>query len=491
MRYVSSRNDSIEVDSAKALIQGLSQDGGLFTPLLDNEKIDLSSLTDLSYPELAAKIISFFFTDFKEKEILECAKKAYDSKFEDEDIIRLSYARDFSLLELYHGPTSAFKDFALSILPHLLKKAYRKCDCHDKLCILTATSGDTGKAALSAFADVKDTYITVFYPEIGVSDIQKQQMITSKGKNVKVIAVKGNFDDCQKLVKKATTSGIIDKYKNIRFTSANSINIGRLVPQIVYYYAAYLRLVKDKKIAMGDKIDFVVPTGNFGDILAGYLAKQSGLPVRRLVCASNSNNVLTDFFKTGKYDRKRNFINTISPSMDILVSSNLERLLYLVCKDSSMVKKYMNDLDKNGEYTVDEKIMKTINKTFKAYWCSEDECKKIIKTYFQDESLLVDPHTAVAICAFEKYRKETKDQKPCVILSTASPYKFAKDVLDTLGYEINESFAALNLLEEISEVPIPKNLKDLDKAKVRFKETISIKNGMKVIEERLKEIENA
>ncbi len=493
MKLVSSRNDSENISIVKAMIKGLADDGGLFTPVLEGEKIHLEDITVLNYKQLAIKIIAFFIKDFEEKEIQECVTKAYDDKFDDLEITPLTSLDDYHILELWHGPTSAFKDVALTLLPHLLTKAYKEDNCNKTLSILTATSGDTGKAALESFADVPNTAITVFYPETGVSDIQKKQMATSKGSNVDVISVKGNFDDCQRLIKKATTDKeILNGLDNVTISSANSINIGRLIPQIVYYFYAYLQLVRRKKINIGDRVNFCVPTGNFGNILAGYLAKESGLPINKLICASNSNHILTDFINTGIYDLHRDFIPTISPSMDILISSNLERLLYLIYKTSNKINVLMKKLDQNKVYKLDEDALNIVQNNFKAYWTSEKETSETIKDLFDKEKELVDPHTAVAIHAARQYKNETADNCETVILSTASPYKFASDVLKAIDNEYFENpFGAMKRLEEITEKSVPKNLKILEKLPVRFDHSISINEGMDVIRKRLEAINDA
>ncbi|MBR5341151.1 MAG: threonine synthase [Erysipelotrichaceae bacterium] len=492
MKYVSSRNSKVNITCSQAMIKGLAEDGGLFTPLLENEKIDLSGLKDISYKQLAERVISFFLRDFSKEEIVSCIEKAYDEKFDDKEITPLIDAGKFSILELWHGPTSAFKDLALTLLPHQLTKAYEKNGCKQTLAILTATSGDTGKAALASFADVKNTAITVFYPEVGVSDIQKKQMQTSKGNNVEVIAVKGNFDDCQRLVKKATTDpDILNGINNVTLSSANSINVGRLIPQVVYYYYAYLKLLKEGKINEGEEINFSVPTGNFGNILAGYLAKNSGLPIKKLICASNSNNILTDFINTGKYDLHRDFINTMSPSMDILISSNLERLLYLLSEDDQYIRDLMKKLETDGFYEVDKQIKEKINSDFAAYWSSEKDCEKMISYLFNEKHILIDPHTAVAADAYRKYKNETKDQTKTVVLSTASPYKFAGDVLKCLEIDERDPYKAMEKLGEISGMKIPQNLAELKDLPVRFTRAIEIEEGFETIRNRLKEISDA
>ena len=488
MRYVSSRNDKADISLSQAMINGLSSDGGLYTPLLDaDEKLNISDLQGLSYQELSLKILAFFMPEFTKDELQECIAAAYDDKFADPGIVVLNNTKEAHLLELYHGPTSAFKDLALTLLPHLLKKAYQKNSCNQTLAILTATSGDTGKAALSAFADVENTAITVLYPEVGVSAIQKKQMATAQGHNVMVYALKGNFDDCQKLVKKLS-SELNDHFDRLIISSANSINIGRLLPQVIYYYHAYLKLLQEGSITSGEEVNFCVPTGNFGDILAGYLAKESGLPVRKLICASNKNHILSDFLSSGIYDKQRPFYQTISPSMDILISSNLERLLYLLTKDARLVSDLMDDLDKKGKYTIDKKLLTKIRDTFSADWCDEDECKETIRKLFKEEKILIDPHTAVAYKVYEKYKQASQDETQTVILSTASPYKFAQDVLDALGESQDDPYKAMELLYDLSGMPIPKNLAELKNKEVRFTDSFSIDECEAVIRKHLQEI---
>ena len=378
-----------------------------------------------------------------------------------------------------------------SLLPYLLTTSYKKENRKDIISILTATSGDTGKAAISGFSDVPHTAITVFYPEIGVSEIQKKQMVTSVGKNVEVIAVKGNFDDCQRMVKEATSNKeVLNSLHNVSISSANSINIGRLVPQIVYYYTSYIKLVNEGEIKCGDEINFVVPTGNFGDILAGYYAKMIGLPVHQLICASNTNHVLTDFLNTGTYSIHRDFIQTISPSMDILISSNLERLLFILSDyDSNFVNQMMNELKEKKEYTIPENIYKKLKTDFSGYWTSEEDTKKTIHDLFEEEHVLIDPHTAVALNAMRNYKKETDDKRPCIVLSTASPYKFSKDVLNSIEKENNlDEFEAMERLANLSFCEIPANLKNLKNMEVRFTRSIEIKDGMQIIAKRMGEL---
>lgn len=488
MNYTSSRNTKLHVPSHKAIIQGLSSEGGLFTP----ESIPAFSLEDLqdcSYQKLAERILSGFLPDFSKGDIHTAVYGAYDSKFDDERIVPLRKIPQGYLMDLWHGPTSAFKDIALTILPRLLTTACRMENNTDVISILTATSGDTGKAALEGFKDVPGTAITVFYPEIGVSTIQKRQMSTTTGKNVEVIALKGNFDDCQRIVKQATQDKkVLDSLDGVSISSANSINVGRLVPQIVYYYSSYLQLVKDKEIVLGDEVSFIVPTGNFGDILAGYLAKESGLPVKKLICASNSNNVLTDFLQTGTYSIAREFKTTMSPSMDILISSNLERLLFMMSGyDDAFVMDCMEKLQKENSYTIPSFLLEKIQEVFAGYWTDEEECAKTIYDTYKESNVLIDPHTSVALSVCKKYQSEGNNE-PCIILSTASPYKFSKDVLKALHVESEDGFEAMHTLHKMTDVPVPANLQTLESLPVRFTRSIEKSQAMDVIAERMKEI---
>ncbi len=491
MKYESSRNRNEIVSPHMAIIKGLASDGGLYTPSEISIHINPEEVLNLSYQEMAARIIGAFLDDFSVEEIQDCVNGAYDQKFDSDEIVPLKKFSEGYLMELWHGPTSAFKDIALTLLPRLLTKAYEKENRSDTIAILTATSGDTGKAAISGFADVPHTAITVFYPEIGVSAVQKKQMQTSAGENVEVIAVKGNFDDCQRMVKEATSNELVlSSLENVTISSANSINIGRLVPQIVYYYSSYAKLVNNGTIKCGDEVNFVVPTGNFGDILAGYLAKTIGLPVHKFICASNANNVLTDFLNTGCYSTKRDFHATMSPSMDILISSNLERLLSLVSDhNDTFVKEMMTALKENGTYQVPSDILTKIQNHFVGYWTNEKDCADTISHLYHNENTLIDTHTSIAVHAMEQYVSDTKDERPCIVLSTASPYKFAKDVLNSIQpNEIEDDFVAMEELQKVSGVPIPKNLANLNTLPVRFNRSIEIDDGMKTIAARMKEI---
>ena len=493
MKYISTRNKDKVVASSEAIIQGLAADGGLYTPQSLDQKVDLSSALKMNYLELSQYILSLFLSDFSHEQIQQCVQNAYQNSFENNEVAPLCKYHDGWLMELWHGPTSAFKDVALTLLPHLLTAAYKNQNENDLISILTATSGDTGKAAINGFADVKNTAITVLYPEIGVSDIQKRQMRTSLGKNVEVIAVKGNFDDCQQIVKESMKNQVVlNACKHMKLSSANSINIGRLLPQIVYYFDSYAKLVKSGDIQLGDAVNFIVPSGNFGNILAGYLAKKLGLPVKKLVCASNSNNVLTEFIHTGSYNANRAFIPTISPSMDILVSSNLERLLFLLSNHNDvLINQYMSSLKEDGHYTISDELRHALQESFTAYDCSEEECKKVIYDTFHNEHILIDPHTAVAIHACHAYKQESNDTTPCIVLSTASAYKFAKDVYAALtGKSCDDEFEAMHALHDYTSVAIPKNLACLKDMPIRFTKVIEKEDALTTIAKRLEDLQH-
>lgn len=492
-RYISSRNINDTVTAHEAIIRGLSKDGGLYTPEAVTAEIRPEEVLHRSYQETAELILRTMLDDFTEEEMHACVTGAYDTKFDTEEIVPLRKISDGYLMELWHGPTCAFKDIALTILPRLLTVSTAKENKKEIISILTATSGDTGKAALEGFRDVPGTAITVFYPEVGVSAIQKKQMATTEGNNVEVIAVQGNFDDCQRMVKQATSDSLVlSSLDGVSISSANSINVGRLMPQIVYYYTSYAKLVENGEISCGDPVNFVVPTGNFGDILAGYFAKLLGLPVNKLICASNTNNVLTDFLRTGTYSIRRDFTPTISPSMDILISSNLERLLFMASgNDDAFVSDMMKKLQEEGSYDVPEEIMAKITDTFCGYWADEDTCRKTIHDLFENEHVLIDPHTSVALAAKRMYEEETGDHTPAIILSTASPYKFTHDVLACVdGEDISDDFEAMDRLHELSGLKVPASLAALKDKEVRFTRVIRKEDGMKVIAERMKEISN-
>ena len=467
MNYISTRNKNIVKNDKVALLQGLSEDGGLFVLENFKDKIDLEKLLNKSYTEIALEVLKLFFS-FDEKKLKSAIEKAY-SKFSTSKVTPLVELKESYILELFHGPTSAFKDVALTLLPHLIQLALE--GTNQEILVLTATSGDTGKAALEGFKDVAQTEIIVFYPKNGVSKVQELQMRTQEGKNTKVCAIEGNFDDAQTGVKNIfLDENLQKKLGDKKFSSANSINIGRLTPQIVYYIVSYVELVKNNKIKMGDKINFVVPTGNFGDILAGYYAKKLGLPVNKFVCASNNNNVLYDFLTTGTYDRNREFLKTISPSMDILISSNLERLLYdLSGADDKYIKSLMEDLNKNGKYQVNDEILKKIKEQFGAGYATDEETAKTIKKVWEEEKYLLDPHTAVAY----KVMLEQNLSEPTVVLSTASPYKFCASVANALlNIHDEDEFVLMQKLYEATKVEIPENLKNLKSKEILHSDII-------------------
>jgi len=454
---------------------------------------EIEKLASMTYNERAKIILSLFLTDFTDEELSDCVNKAYNrEKFETEEIAPVYKTADETyFLELWHGPTCAFKDMALQILPHLLSKSIKKTGETKEVVILVATSGDTGKAALEGFKDVDGTRIIVFYPACGVSDIQKRQMVTQEGNNVDVAAVVGNFDDAQNGVKKIFTDKEyceMLEQNGFMLSSANSINWGRLVPQIVYYFSAYASLLKNKEIELGEKINFVVPTGNFGNILAGYYAKEMGLPVGKLICASNENNVLTDFIKTGVYNKCRDFKTTISPSMDILISSNLERLLYIATSgDDRKVTEWMNKLKDDGKYEVTEEVKKIICDNFYAGCCSDDETIAEIKSVEEKTSYVMDTHTAVAKKVFEDYKKETGDKTKTVIVSTASPFKFADSVLSAIKDEVvsTNEFDMLKELSDAANAEIPKPLASLSEKPVIFNTTCEKDEMYDVVSEML------
>ena len=458
MLYHSTRSNSAAVDSAQAVLEGLAPDGGLYMP----EKIpafDWQACLNGSSMDMSTRILSALLPDIPNMDQL--VKKAYTGKFETDHLTPTVPVGSFGVLELFRGPTSAFKDVALSMLPQLLTAARTEKGMEKDILILTATSGDTGKAALEGFHDVDGIKICVFYPYGGVSQVQRAQMVTQEGGNVAVCAVYGNFDDCQTGVKNVFAA-CREKELPFALSSANSINIGRLAPQIMYYFRSYRDLVDAGTIALGDEVNFSVPTGNFGDILAGYFAKLLGLPVGRLICASNANNVLTDFIRTGTYDRMRPLLKTTSPSMDILVSSNLERLLYLLSGDTALVAGLMGKLNKEGSYTVPAELLQKIQAEFTAYYCDDERAQEIMGRVYQDYGYLCDSHTASGWAAAEDYIAETGDLRPMVVLSTASPYKFPVAVLNAIGGDtFGTEFQQMDRLSEITGVPVPENLAGL------------------------------
>ena len=458
MRYHSTRNESVFVDSAQAVLEGLAPDGGLYMPE-GLPAFDWQECLKGSSIQMSTRILSALLPDIPD--MPELVRRAYTGKFETEDLTPTVPVGNFSMLELFRGPTSAFKDVALSMLPQLLTAAKAVKGQEKDILMLTATSGDTGKASLEGFRDVPGIRICVFYPDGGVSQVQRAQMVTQEGNNVSVCAVRGNFDDAQTGVKNifAACQG---RDLPVALSSANSINIGRLAPQIMYYFRAYRDLLDAGKICLGDEVNFSVPTGNFGDILAGYLAKGLGLPVGTLICASNANNVLTDFIRTGTYDRRRPLLKTTSPSMDILVSSNLERLLYLLSGDTKLVAGLMRELNTQGVYTVPAQLLEKIQSQFWAACCNDARAAEIIGWVYKEDGYLCDPHTASGWAAAEDYVAETGDHRPMVVLSTASPYKFPAAVLTAIGGDTSgDEFTQMARLSQITGVPVPKNLASL------------------------------
>lgn len=462
LEYKSTRGGA-SLNSIEAIVKGIAEDGGLYVPAaLPKLDKSLEELKALDYRELAYYVINKFFPDFSEEELKACVNGAYDEKFSSAEIAPIHSADKANFLELYHGPTLAFKDMALTILPYFMSTALKKLNYKDEVVILTATSGDTGKAALEGFKDVEGTKIIVFYPKSGVSEVQERQMITQEGQNTFVVGIDGNFDDAQNGVKEAFNNDEFRaslKANGFELSSANSINIGRLVPQVVYYFHGYLDLLRAGKIALGEEINVVVPTGNFGNILAAYYAKQMGLPIAKLICASNENNVLFDFFSTGKYDKNRELKLTISPSMDILISSNLERLLYAISGSSENVASLMKSLNETGEYELDAE-MKAKLSDFYGDYTSEAETTALIAEVYKEYNYVIDTHTAVAYGVYKKYLENTGDDKQTLIASTASPFKFTRSVADSLGIE-TEGKSDFELVYELSEktgLEIPKSI---------------------------------
>ena len=489
--YKSTRGSKAEKTAAQAVIKGIAEDKGLYVPdSIPAMPFDMADMVGRPYKDVAKDVIAAFFTDYTDAELTACVNGAYDSKFEAEDIVPVVKAGDAWFLELYHGRTAAFKDMALSILPYLLTTAMKKEKEDKRIAILTATSGDTGKAALEGFADVAGTEIIVFFPEDGVSEVQKRQMTTQEGKNTHVYGIKGNFDDAQTGVKRifndAEFNAMLAK-RGIKLSSANSINIGRLVPQVAYYVYAYITMLGNGTVKKGEKINIVVPTGNFGNILAAYYASQMGVPVNKFICASNRNKVLTDFINTGIYSTKREFYVTNSPSMDILISSNLERLLYhLSGGDGTEISRLMDALEKDKEYTVSEKI-RTGMRDFVGGFADEKETEAAIAAMYKENKYLMDTHTAVAYKVYEDYRKETGDATPTVIASTASAYKFAASVANALGMAKEpDGFVYVKALHEKTDVRVPAGLKDLDKKEIRHKGVIEKSEMADAVDKALK-----
>ncbi len=471
--YKSTRNENEKATASVAILKGLANEGGLFVPdEIPELDVSLEELAKMDYKQVAYRVMRLMLTDFTEDELKYCIDSAYDEKFDTEEIAPIVNKAGAWYLELFHGQTIAFKDMALSILPYLLTTSARKNNVKEDIVILTATSGDTGKAALAGFADVPGTKIVVFYPKNGVSPIQEKQMVTQTGDNTRVIGITGNFDDAQTGVKKMFQDKALNEYleeKGFRFSSANSINIGRLVPQMVYYVYAYTRLMAKGAIKSGDRINVVVPTGNFGNILAAYYAKQMGLPINKLICASNDNKVLYDFFTTGTYDKNREFILTTSPSMDILISSNLERLIYRIAgNDAEKNKELMTELNTKGCYEITDEMKKELA-SFYGNYATEQEVAETIKKVYESDNYIMDTHTAVASTVYEKYKKESNDMLPTVIASTASPYKFTRSVMNAIdaSYDSMSDFELADELCKLSGVKIPKAIEDIRSAEIR------------------------
>ena len=471
--YKSTRDAEKTVTASQAILKGLADDGGLFVPVsIPKLPVSLGELKEMTYQEIAYTVMKEFLTDFTEEELKSCIAKAYDSKFDTEEIAPLAKVEDAYYLELFHGATITFKDMALSILPHLLTTSAKKNQVKNEIVILTATSGDTGKAALAGFADVEGTKIIVFYPKNGVSRVQELQMVTQKGDNTSVVAIHGNFDNAQSGVKAMFENKELEKELNeagYQFSSANSINIGRLVPQVVYYVYAYAKLLQNEEIAEDEEINVVVPTGNFGNILAAYYAKNMGIPIAKLICASNENKVLYDFFQTGTYDRNREFVLTTSPSMDILISSNLERLIYKISgEDARKDTDLMTELKTKGSYAITGE-MKANLADFAAGYATEEQVAKTIHDIYEDTGYVMDTHTAVAATVYKAYREDSKDDRKTVIASTASPYKFAGSVMSAIDpkYKGQDDFKLIEELQKVSGTELPNAIKEIMNAEIR------------------------
>ena len=484
--YRSTRNENETATASQAILKGLAENGGLFVPdEIPELDVPFEELAEMDYREVAFEVMSRMFTDFTEEELRYCIESAYDSKFDTEKIAPVKYHHGAYILELFHGKTIAFKDMALSILPYLLTTAAKKNNVDKEIVILTATSGDTGKAALAGFSDVPGTRIAVFYPKNGVSPIQEKQMVTEKGKNTFVAGITGNFDDAQTGVKKMFSdkklAELLDK-KGFQFSSANSINIGRLVPQMVYYVYSYTRLIAAGQIKAGDPINVVVPTGNFGNILAAYYASLMGLPVSKFICASNDNKVLYDFFATGTYDKNRDFILTSSPSMDILISSNLERLIYRIAgNDPEKNAELMKSLNETGKYEITDQMKKNLY-SFYGNFATQDEVAATIKTLYDEDGYIIDTHTAVAVSVYDKYKAESGDDTPTIIASTASPYKFTRSVVTAIDPKLDSmgDFELVDELYKLSAVKVPAAIDEIRTAPV-LHDTVSEKEDMEKV----------
>ncbi|MFR5030870.1 MAG: threonine synthase [Blautia hansenii] len=478
--YGSTRGNGEKITASMAILKGLAEDGGLFVPdSIPALDVPLKELLGKSYQEIAYQVMSRLLTDFTEEELRNCINKAYDSKFDAPEIAPLVKKGNSYYLELFHGSTIAFKDMALSILPHLLTTAAKKNGVTNEIVILTATSGDTGKAAMAGFADVPGTRIIVFYPKDGVSPVQEKQMLTQKGENTAVVGIYGNFDDAQTGVKNIFNDKEMKEKlagAGFQFSSANSINIGRLVPQIAYYVYAYLRLMEAGEIQENEQINVVVPTGNFGNILAAYYAKEMGIPIARFICASNENKVLYDFFRTGCYDRNRDFRLTNSPSMDILISSNLERLIYKIAgNDAEKNRNFMEQLGAEGKYEITEEMKEKLREFYGNY-ANEEETAQTIRQVYEETGYVLDTHTAVGKAVYEKYKKETQDNTKTVIASTASPFKFTRSVMTAIDkkYEDMEDFQLVDELSELAKIPVPQAIEEIRTAEIRHNTTAQV-----------------
>lgn len=490
-KYVSTRGQQSPLDFCDAILQGIGSDGGLLVPDFELDQKDLKALQHLSYVDMATEIMTSFVGEQEKEEMRALCQKAYGQNLFPQEVVPVKQAGDVFIAELFQGPTAAFKDMALSLLPHFMTYSLKKKGEQRKVMILAATSGDTGKAALEGFKDVDGTYIQVFYPVDGVSPIQKQQMVTQTGNNVDVVGIQGNFDDAQRAVKQAfqssTLKDLCDEH-HVFLSSANSINIGRLIPQIVYYFYSYMTLVNKNEIRLGESVHFTIPSGNFGNCLAGVLAKKMGLPIQKFIVASNKNNILTDFFRTGKYDARREFYKTNAPAMDILVSSNLERLVYMMAQDSQKVKSYMDDLNQNGVYEISSDLLEKIQDVFKAGWLNEDEVLDTIKTCFEQTGYLLDTHTAIGYGVYKEYQKTSGDETKTIILATASPYKFADSVYKALTDQSLSEYQAIEAVYEKTGVDIPKPLVQLDQKEILHQKVIDKDDIIYEISQKIKEL---
>lgn len=490
-KYVSTRGQQSPLDFCDAILQGIGSDGGLLVPDFELDQKDLKALQHLSYVDMATEIMTSFVGEEEKEEMRALCQKAYGQNLFPQEVVPVKQAGDVFIAELFQGPTAAFKDMALSLLPHFMTYSLKKKGEQRKVMILAATSGDTGKAALEGFKDVDGTYIQVFYPVDGVSPIQKQQMVTQTGNNVDVVGIQGNFDDAQRAVKQAFQSSALkdlcDEH-HVFLSSANSINIGRLIPQIVYYFYSYMTLVNKNEIRLGESVNFTIPSGNFGNCLAGVLAKKMGLPIQKFIVASNKNNILTDFFRTGKYDARREFYKTNAPAMDILVSSNLERLVYMMAQDSQKVKSYMDDLNQNGVYEISSDLLEKIQDVFKAGWLNEDEVLDTIKTCFEQTGYLLDTHTAIGYGVYKEYQKASGDETKTIILATASPYKFADSVYKALTDQSLSEYQAIEAVYEKTGVDIPKPLVQLDQKEILHQKVIDKDDIIYEISQKIKEL---